>query len=58
MVLHHRTCDHDTHTDVACAACRDPLRAEDTTSHLGSAIPPGWPSGLTCEPCSAERARS
>lgn len=46
VVLHHRTCDHDTHAEVVCATCREPLRAEDTTSHLG----PGYPSRLAERP--------
>ncbi|MFZ0157472.1 MAG: helix-turn-helix domain-containing protein [Kineosporiaceae bacterium] len=40
VVLHHDTCDHDTHAEVVCAHCREPLRMDDVTPRLG----PGYPT--------------
>lgn len=42
VVLHHDTCDHDTHAEVVCAHCREPLRHADVSAHLG----PGFPDRL------------
>ncbi|MCU1648408.1 MAG: Streptomycin 3-adenylyltransferase [Nocardia sp.] len=39
IVLHHNTCDHDTHAEVVCAHCREPLRHPDVSVRLG----PGFP---------------
>lgn len=39
VVLHHTACDHDTHAEVVCAHCREPLAIEDITPRLG----PGYP---------------
>lgn len=39
VVLHHTPCDHDTHAEVVCAACREPLRPRDVRARLG----PGYP---------------
>ncbi|MFC9995431.1 winged helix-turn-helix transcriptional regulator [Nocardia sp. NPDC127526] len=39
VVLHHTTCDHDTHAEVVCAHCREPLHHADVTARLG----PGFP---------------
>src|SRR5690606_26052361 len=30
VTFHHRTCGHDTHAEVVCAHCREPLDAGDT----------------------------
>ncbi|RRO18857.1 transcriptional regulator [Saccharopolyspora rhizosphaerae] len=46
VVLHHDRCGHDTHAEVVCAACREPLSAEETSSRLG----PGYPPALTEHP--------
>lgn len=42
VLLHHTTCDHDTHAEVVCAHCREPLRHEQITARLG----PGFPARL------------
>ncbi|MEU8897053.1 helix-turn-helix domain-containing protein [Nocardia sp. NPDC048505] len=39
VVLHHDTCDHDTHAEVVCAHCREPLRHGAVSTRLG----PGFP---------------
>jgi DNA-binding HxlR family transcriptional regulator len=39
VVLHHTTCDHDTHAEVVCAECREPLHPRDVRARLG----PGYP---------------
>ncbi|MEV6770281.1 helix-turn-helix domain-containing protein [Nocardia sp. NPDC051030] len=40
IVLHHNTCAHDTHAEVVCAHCREPLHHRDMSAHLG----PGFPT--------------
>ncbi|WP_194817552.1 helix-turn-helix domain-containing protein [Nocardia sp. XZ_19_385] len=42
IVLHHDTCDHDTHAEVVCAHCREPLRHPEMSARLG----PGFPDRL------------
>ncbi|WP_433666522.1 winged helix-turn-helix transcriptional regulator [Nocardia sp. CA-136227] len=42
VLLHHTACDHDTHAEVVCAHCREPLRHEDISARLG----PGFPARL------------
>jgi len=42
VVLHHATCDHDTHAAVVCEHCREPLEARDVSAQLG----PGYPAAL------------
>ncbi|HEX4249313.1 MAG TPA: helix-turn-helix domain-containing protein [Pseudonocardia sp.] len=55
ITLYHRTCGHDTHAEVVCAHCGEPLRAEDTVSRMG----PGYPPRLAERPDVARRfARS
>jgi DNA-binding HxlR family transcriptional regulator len=39
IVLHHTTCDHDTHALVVCEYCREPLDLDDIAPRLG----PGFP---------------
>jgi DNA-binding HxlR family transcriptional regulator len=46
IVFHHRTCDHDTHAEVVCAECGEPMRAGETTMRLG----PGFPERLKRRP--------
>ncbi|MEV0208861.1 helix-turn-helix domain-containing protein [Streptomyces sp. NPDC050788] len=46
VVFHHDTCGHDTHAEVVCARCREPLRAEDTSMRMG----PGYPERLRQRP--------
>ncbi|WP_067825081.1 winged helix-turn-helix transcriptional regulator [Nocardia inohanensis] len=40
VVLHHDACDHDTHAEVVCAHCREPLRQQDVSARLGPGFPP------------------
>ena len=42
ITLHHTTCDHDTHAEVVCAHCKEPLELANTTAALG----PGYPKRL------------
>ncbi|RMI29881.1 winged helix-turn-helix transcriptional regulator [Nocardia stercoris] len=49
ITLHHTSCDHDTHAEVVCAHCREPLRAGDLRATLG----PGFPAHLMSETVTA-----
>lgn len=46
VTLRHDTCGHDTHAEVVCAHCREPLAADDVTPRLG----PGYPERLLARP--------
>jgi DNA-binding HxlR family transcriptional regulator len=46
IVLHHEPCGHDTHAEVVCASCGEPMRAQDTTMRMG----PGYPDRLKSRP--------
>ncbi|GAA3838792.1 MULTISPECIES: helix-turn-helix domain-containing protein [Amycolatopsis] len=46
ITFHHETCGHDTHAEVVCARCGEPLRADDTRMRLG----PGFPERLKSRP--------
>ncbi|GAB2966119.1 HxlR family transcriptional regulator [Amycolatopsis acidiphila] len=46
VVFHHRTCGHETHAEVVCAQCGEPLRAADTKIRMG----PGYPERLKQRP--------
>ncbi|MFJ9736939.1 winged helix-turn-helix transcriptional regulator [Streptomyces sp. NPDC101166] len=46
VALHHDTCDHDAHAEVVCSACREPMRADDTSVRMG----PGYPERLRTRP--------
>ncbi|MFJ9535800.1 winged helix-turn-helix transcriptional regulator [Streptomyces sp. NPDC101225] len=46
VVFHHGPCGHDTAAEVVCVACREPLRAEDTSMRMG----PGYPERLRLRP--------
>jgi DNA-binding HxlR family transcriptional regulator len=46
ITFHHETCDHDTHAEVVCSACAQPLRSAETTMRLG----PGYPEKLKQHP--------
>ncbi|MEU0463025.1 helix-turn-helix domain-containing protein [Amycolatopsis sp. NPDC006131] len=46
ITFHHDTCGHDTHAEVVCARCGEPLRADDTRMRLG----PGFPERLKSRP--------
>lgn len=40
ITFHHSTCGHDTHAEVVCAHCREPLEAGDTSMRMGPGYPP------------------
>lgn len=40
VVLRHDTCGHDTHAEVVCAQCREPLHVDEVSARLG----PGYPA--------------
>jgi DNA-binding HxlR family transcriptional regulator len=40
ITMHHHSCGHDTHAEVVCASCREPIRAEDITMNMGPGYPP------------------
>ncbi|ORW74918.1 winged helix-turn-helix transcriptional regulator [Mycobacterium saskatchewanense] len=42
VIFHHESCDHDTHAEVVCANCHEPLELEDCSVRLG----PGYPAEL------------
>lgn len=46
VTFHHESCGHDTHAEVVCAGCGEPLRSEDTSMRLG----PGYPERLKSRP--------
>jgi DNA-binding HxlR family transcriptional regulator len=46
VIFHHATCAQDTHAEVVCAACMEPMRAEDTSMRIG----PGYPERLKSRP--------
>jgi DNA-binding HxlR family transcriptional regulator len=46
ITVHHEACGHDTHAEVVCAHCGEPLRSEDTALRMG----PGYPEKLARRP--------
>ncbi|MFC7339879.1 winged helix-turn-helix transcriptional regulator [Saccharopolyspora griseoalba] len=46
VVFHHDRCGHDTHPEVVCATCKEPLRSEEVSNRMG----PGYPSRLAARP--------
>jgi DNA-binding HxlR family transcriptional regulator len=40
IVFRHETCGQHTHAEVVCAACGEPMTADNTTQHLGPGYPP------------------
>lgn len=46
VTLHHETCGRDTHAEVVCAHCAEPLTAENSIARLG----PGYPPKLATRP--------
>jgi DNA-binding HxlR family transcriptional regulator len=46
ITFHHDICGHDSHAEVVCASCGEPLRADDTTARPG----PGFPDRLKTHP--------
>jgi DNA-binding HxlR family transcriptional regulator len=46
ITVHHEACGHDTHAEVVCAHCAQPLTAADTRMRRG----PGFPARLAQRP--------
>lgn len=46
VTFHHGSCGHDTHAEVVCASCGQPLRPEETSMRMG----PGYPERLKSRP--------
>jgi DNA-binding HxlR family transcriptional regulator len=42
VLLRHEACGHDTHAEVVCSECREPLELDDVAPRLG----PGFPVRL------------
>lgn len=42
VTVHHTACGHDTHAEVVCAHCHEPLAAQDTRLRLGPGYPPKY----------------
>ncbi|MFF8642807.1 winged helix-turn-helix transcriptional regulator [Streptomyces sp. NPDC015345] len=40
VVFHHDRCGHDSHAEVVCADCKEPMTASNTTARLGPGYPP------------------
>jgi DNA-binding HxlR family transcriptional regulator len=51
VTIHHDTCGHDTHAEVVCAVCGEPLRAGETSMRMG----PGYPEALKDWPTAPQR---
>lgn len=46
VITHHTACGHDTHAEVVCAHCGEPLRGADVIGRMG----PGYPEHLKSRP--------
>ncbi|MFI8232693.1 winged helix-turn-helix transcriptional regulator [Streptomyces sp. NPDC085900] len=46
VVMHHTACGHDTHAQVVCPSCGEPLHHQDVTVRTG----PGYPARLLDSP--------
>ncbi|MEW2504087.1 helix-turn-helix domain-containing protein [Amycolatopsis sp. NPDC047767] len=46
ITTHHEKCGHDTHAEVVCAHCGEPLTAEETRMRRG----PGFPEKIAHRP--------
>ncbi|MFJ9780400.1 winged helix-turn-helix transcriptional regulator [Amycolatopsis sp. NPDC101161] len=46
ITVHHLACGHDTHAEIVCAECREPMTPDDTRMRRG----PGFPSRLAQRP--------
>lgn len=46
IVFYHESCGQDSRAEVLCAACGEPMRAQDTTMRMG----PGYPERLRSRP--------
>jgi DNA-binding HxlR family transcriptional regulator len=42
IVFHHRQCGHDSHAEVVCTECREPLKSDDVEYRMG----PGYPAKI------------
>jgi DNA-binding HxlR family transcriptional regulator len=51
ITFHHDRCGHDTHAEVVCAHCTEPLTARETRARPG----PGYPPRLAASPESRRR---
>ncbi|MFE5790405.1 winged helix-turn-helix transcriptional regulator [Rhodococcus erythropolis] len=51
IVLHHETCNRDTHALVVCAECGEPLKNDDVTAKVG----PGYPEHLIAHSSAGNR---
>jgi DNA-binding HxlR family transcriptional regulator len=40
VTLHHERCGHDSHAEVVCAHCKEPMTGADTTMRMGPGYPP------------------
>ncbi|GAA1284402.1 MULTISPECIES: helix-turn-helix domain-containing protein [Streptomyces] len=46
VVFHHDRCGQESHAEVVCSACKEPMTAENTRPRLG----PGYPARLAERP--------
>jgi DNA-binding HxlR family transcriptional regulator len=46
VIVHHDRCGHDSHAEVVCAHCGEPMTAADTSMRMG----PGYPPKLARRP--------
>lgn len=51
IAFHHDRCGHDSHAEVVCSRCKEPMKAEETSIRLG----PGYPPKLAARPDVQER---
>lgn len=51
VLMHHDVCGQESHAEVVCAACAEPMTADNTRPRLG----PGYPPRLAERPDVRER---
>ncbi|MFF4514808.1 hypothetical protein [Streptomyces mirabilis] len=51
VAMHHEVCGEETHAEVVCAACGEPMTADNTRARMG----PGYPPHLAERPDVKER---
>ena len=51
MTMRHETCGRETHAEGVCAACGEPMTADNTQPRMG----PGYPPHLAERPDVRER---
>ncbi|WP_151475542.1 winged helix-turn-helix transcriptional regulator, partial [Streptomyces albicerus] len=51
VAMHHEVCGEETHAEVVCAACGEPMTADNTRTRMG----PGYPPHLAERPDVKER---